>query len=571
MSQDHNRQDGLPSSPALRQSAARPGRLLAVLAVVAACALLAGGAYWFTRRSLSDSHAETPPASQGAASSINPAQMFVGWNKPDFVLALTGQTHGYLQRCGCSSPQYGGLDRRWEFLDQLTKKGWTVIPIDTGEVTPTNNGTPAKQNLLKYETAMRAMGVLGYHVVGLGRDEFRTGLITELLPQFALNNPRPRHVALNLDGEPPGILREMGVKPYEVVSAGASPKIGVVGVIGAKVGEEFKGDPKLTFPWAIQMLPGALKELKAKAEFNVMIFQGLEDEAQKCAAWMAEERRKNPGLAAVHVMLHNNRDAEPPGVPTDVAGTQLITVGHKGKYVGILGVWRQRGSFEYKYQMVAMGPEFEAKPGNPIMPLLEDYARKNQERKFMAQFLRGPHKTQRLLEGKVEVKYVGSERCADCHGHADMVWHQAHDGKSHSHAYQTLVDAKNPGLRQFDGECVQCHTVGFRHDWGYNDPRYTLPNTAPNVARIKDKLRDVGCESCHGPASMHVNNPNNTDYYPLINEFAARHNPKLQEAVRLRRIDDFCQKCHDIENDVHWNFAQKWAKVIHMTPKANGK
>ena len=67
---------------------------------------------------------------------------------------------------------------------------------------------------------------------------------------------------------------------------------------------------------------------------------------------------------------------------------------------------------------------------------------------------------------------------------------------------------------------------------------------------------------------MHANNPNNKDYYPLINEFAAKHNPRVPpENVRQRRIDDFCQSCHDIENDVHWDFAKKWPKVAHPTPR----
>ena len=134
-----------------------------------------------------------------------------------------GRCIGYSQPCGCSSPQYGGLARRWEFLKTLTAKGWTLIPVDIGEITPTTTSVPAKQNMLKYETAMRALAGLGYHAVGLGRDEFATGL-NELLPEFALNNERPKHVALNLDGNPPKIFRDLGVAPYHVIEAGKAPE-----------------------------------------------------------------------------------------------------------------------------------------------------------------------------------------------------------------------------------------------------------------------------------------------------------------------------------------------------------
>jgi hypothetical protein len=34
------------------------------------------------------------------------------------------------------------------------------------------------------------------------------------------------------------------------------------------------------------------------------------------------------------------------------------------------------------------------------------------------------------------------------------------------------------------------------------------------------------------------------------------------------RQDDFCQKCHDQENDVHWSqvpFQKSWEKIMHYT------
>ena len=81
----------------------------------------------------------------------------------------------------------------------------------------------------------------------------------------------------------------------------------------------------------------------------------------------------------------------------------------------------------------------------------------------------------------------------------------------HAHAYDTLVKARDPKLRQFDGECIACHTVGFKHHTGYQDPP---PGATPKqVEKHNLKLLDVGCESCHGPGSAHANNPNNKDLY----------------------------------------------------------
>src|SRR5262245_1175096 len=55
-------------------------------------------------------------ARDGAAQEIDPKApvfpTFVGWDKPrppDLAIVISGQTHGYLQPCGCSYPQKGGL------------------------------------------------------------------------------------------------------------------------------------------------------------------------------------------------------------------------------------------------------------------------------------------------------------------------------------------------------------------------------------------------------------------------------------------------------------------------------
>src|SRR5690348_7857475 len=62
--------------------------------------------------------------SGGAAAAAAPAsqRLFQFWPKnrpPDLVLILSGETYSYLQPCGCSRPQYGGLARRYNFIQGL--------------------------------------------------------------------------------------------------------------------------------------------------------------------------------------------------------------------------------------------------------------------------------------------------------------------------------------------------------------------------------------------------------------------------------------------------------------------
>lgn len=86
--------------------------------------------------------------------------------------------------------------------------------------------------------------------------------------------------------------------------------------------------------------------------------------------------------------------------------------------------------------------------------------------------------------------YVGKETCADCHDEAVAYWKTSH----HASAYQTLVDAN----KQFDLSCVSCHVTGFRKPGG------------AEVVETRG-LINVQCEQCHGPGSLHAEDPEPTN------------------------------------------------------------
>jgi hypothetical protein len=89
---------------------------------------------------------------------------------------------------------------------------------------------------------------------------------------------------------------------------------------------------------------------------------------------------------------------------------------------------------------------------------------------------------------KGEPFYVGSESCNPCHAASFAVW-----GKTgHSHAYKTLTDES----KEFNLDCVGCHVTGYDQPGGSTVTDVVSPN-----------LKDVQCESCHGPGSQHVADP----------------------------------------------------------------
>jgi hypothetical protein len=82
--------------------------------------------------------------------------------------------------------------------------------------------------------------------------------------------------------------------------------------------------------------------------------------------------------------------------------------------------------------------------------------------------------------------YLGVAACAECHAEEKKVW----DASAHAKAYETL-QAK---FVEFNLECVGCHVTGYGQPGG---------STVTHV----QKLEDVGCETCHGPGSLHAESP----------------------------------------------------------------
>ncbi len=81
--------------------------------------------------------------------------------------------------------------------------------------------------------------------------------------------------------------------------------------------------------------------------------------------------------------------------------------------------------------------------------------------------------------------YAGAVACGSCHAPAMKQWQET----KHAHALATLKKRNRDG----DPTCVGCHVTGFLRPGGTRDI-----DVAANL------LKDVGCESCHGPGLAHV-------------------------------------------------------------------
>ena len=470
---------------------------------------------------------------------------FQGWPRPDLVLLVSGEQHGYLLPCGCSRPQYGGLERRYNFLQQLRQKGWPVAALDLGDV-PQAEGPrklPNIQGLIKYRYALESMKEMGYLAVGLGRYEAGLSLFS-VLGEYALNNPVPRVLAANLRDKQNQPLSYFEVKPSLLTQPGGSPlKLGVTSLAGPSVQDVIK-DPNIKFEANPKVVPGLLRQLQG-ADLRVLLYQGTVKEAKALAGAVRD----------FHVIQCLSPEDEPRSDPEWVGNTMIVATGHKARYVGVIGIWRGRGQgrpFEMRYQLVSLGEEYltprSEAARHPILTRLERYQQELMRENYLGKYVQRKHPNQLAVPGAVPT-YVGTEKCKKCHESAYTVWEKSR----HSHAYADLV-AKSPppGLRQFDAECIVCHTVGFGFESGYKTEKDT------------PHLKNVGCESCHGPASEHVKQPRNPAWHAVMNPWKAKAGESAeQKAQRQLRIDKFCSECHDIDNDVHFKFEKRWPAIAH--------
>lgn len=581
MTMAYNRPTSLPSNPGHdSMNTYRPSLPLAAAAMATGLAT----ALLLAQRP------ERAPAAQA-----EPA-LFSGWpkdTKPDAVLVITGQTYGYLQPCGCSRPQLGGLERRAQFIASLKAKGWPVAGVDLGDIPPAAAVVP-EQVQLKYAATLPGLREMGYIAVGAGKTEFSTGLY-RMLDQYAAQKEQPPYTLAGnvvglVGGKPtprPEAFIGPGSRPMvglaEVAEIGAIP-VGIVGVVGPSVQKEVTalgGKSLVGFTPVKDALTAAQKELAAhqkKPALQVLLYQGTLEEARQVA-------KEWPQYAAIVCL---SPDSQPPEEMVTVDGTEgrktvVIQVGHKGRYVGVLGAFkRAAGGFDLKYELVPLGANYvtpgteeAARKANLALPFLDKYAAQVRDLNLLAKFPELPPPAM-AKNAKLKLAYVGSESCAKCHAAEDAKWKET----LHSHAMDALEKtAKRPALRQFDGECVVCHTVGLGYKTGYRNESAT------------PALKHVGCESCHGPGSGHAADPKDAIYRALQSPWRQLQTDRLPSPAALEAMSKLspaeraatpltaperrmigavsraCISCHDTENDPHFDLASYWPKIYHAAKK----
>ncbi|MFH1217223.1 MAG: cytochrome c family protein [Pseudomonadota bacterium] len=93
-----------------------------------------------------------------------------------------------------------------------------------------------------------------------------------------------------------------------------------------------------------------------------------------------------------------------------------------------------------------------------------------------------------LIENKPEEPYyVGMGKCVECH--------PEHVETYSDWKYSKIFRILEMRGKEHDPQCLPCHTTGYDEPGGFVSVEKT------------PHMKNVQCEACHGPASLHVDAP----------------------------------------------------------------
>ncbi|MGE0547051.1 MAG: multiheme c-type cytochrome [Kofleriaceae bacterium] len=446
--------------------------------------------------------------------------------KPTFTLIALAEVRGQVGPCGCTTDPLGDIARTAKVISDARNQG-PVLVVDAGSLLYAKSPIPAhlvSQEERKADLLTTIYKELDVAAVGLGPADLPAGAKGVRFPRAAVNVP-------STEGFP--------IEPPELIEIGGSK----VGVFGVATTDALPG-VKVAAP--VPAAKQAATELEAR---GAQVIVGLVQAANRKDAVTLVRGMEGAGVDIAIAGL-GLAAPEPDHVELEaqnIGGTWLVIPANRGQVISRLDV-TVRGAGPL---VDAIGPKAAAAKtaslDSRIAAIDADLAKfaadptadptfvkqKRAERTELAaertQLANHPTKIPAagnyftleqvrinktlgcsapiqdavskyyLATGEANLKaaagtpppplakgkpgYVGMAACDDCHSDAVEFWNKT----VHARAWKTLVDRG----QQFDLDCIGCHVTGWQQPGG--------SNLAHN-----ETLRDVQCEVCHGPGSIHV-------------------------------------------------------------------
>ena len=421
---------------------------------------------------------------------------------PTIHVVFTGEENGYLEPCGCSEVQLGGFPKRHTLINHLRGKDENWILLSLGDLP----GKVGRQDEIKMETALDALGRMGYVAHNIGEKDLNMGIdLLGYLSQIS-NVDFVSSNIVDLD------TSAFNIKPYiikEIKTEESILKVGILGIVSPELIESAYLDVTVVDP--VLALKPLLSDLYDKTVILILLSHAEMEESIKIAEVYPE----------LDLIISGHLVDRPDLYLKKVDNTYVIPVGEKGKYVGKITLSTRRKESGEDEHVNSSSPAIETTPldgkfedSSEITMLLEIYQERLKDEELLAQVFKS--------DPPSNLTYIGNDDCAACHNKIFKHWEET----GHASAYETLVKAEH----EYDPECVECHVIGLNYFTGFE----TIESTPA--------LKGVGCESCHGPGSD--------------------HKETLSKDYGKVGIEN-CEICHNDEHSPHFEFEEYWQKIKH--------
>ncbi|MCC7477812.1 hypothetical protein IT575_05080 [bacterium] len=355
-----------------------------------------------------------------------------------FAIAFNFDTSGYLETCGCSAHQLGGLGRRATKLEELRQKQ-PLLALEGAHIVADKGSF----QLFKGQIIVASLNAMGYSGLQLGVREAQQGKadMAKLIegakfPCFSAN-----------------LLVDRAAWPTgSFVTEVAGNKIGVTGVSQPELTKEIEMPAEMAFANPEDALEGALASLEAqKVQCLVVCLEGNYE-------WVEAISTKYKDR--VDIFLSGDRNAgtakldfknDPP----------RMNVFDKGRFMGLLTVdpvfrgGASPAAYNVSGTSVKLGDHLA--DAEPIKAILDnDYKPRLKEMFFD------------VFKAELPQLFMPPEYCADCHKRE----YETYMKTGHAIAMKTLEDKG----QLYNPDCMKCHLT--------YDPR-------------EDKIYSMGCVTCH--------------------------------------------------------------------------
>ncbi len=408
-------------------------RPLAILGLVAA--LLADvGCSSRTDSSKTTSKDASVSTSAPADGPAGNAKLFADWPTPAGALIISGEQDGYLEPCGCTSGQQGGLRRRSDLVARLREQGWPLTLIDLGNLIKdpaTARGGP-DQVKITFLVSLNALSLMQYDALALSAEDMKIG-VGEALGQFLNMGDRPKVVAANVAA--PGF--EAAMPPSIRIRVGAF-KVGITAVLDPdsfRALKDAEKDTLLAIKPPAEALTAVLADLRKDTDLQVLMVQGAPERAKALAQAFPD----------FEVVVGTSPFADPAedAERLNDGKTMLVTVGHKGKYVGVVGLFRDPKP-RFRYRRVSLNHRYDG-PAEAMRKLIEEDFQHMLEREHVVE----NYPRHDYAGGAPGATFVGAETCQSCHPNTFNKWASTkHAPRVRQHRPRPEGTAERPPVRR---------------------------------------------------------------------------------------------------------------------------